>query len=181
MHDEHDPITASAQDPQPENLLEQLAAKREVVARNKETFVPVPGYDREPPLLLMRYRLLEGPEINRIGDKIKREVRGAWDRQLMVAVDTLIAACQGVYVDLEGDGKPKPLTLGGEPILGFNEELAKALKFDGELSDPPTARSVVFGLFAKNDVALSKHAFMLSSWMSDTSIEVSQDMLAGNL
>lgn len=162
------------------NLLGQLAAKRREISTTRETFIPVPGYDREPPLLLIKYRLLEGPELTMIGEKIRREVRGSWDRQMFAAVDTFIAACVGIFVD-KGDGKPVPVTYEGFPITGFNEDLAKALQFRDELPDPPSARSVVFGLFASNDVAISQHNYVLNRWFSDTSINVSEEMLAGNL
>lgn len=168
-----------AHDPQPENLLEQLAAKRQEIADTKETFIPIPGYDKEPPLLLARYRLLEGPELAIIGDKIRREVKGRWDRTLFAAIDTFIAACIGIFVDT-GDGKPVPLQLHGQPIAGFNDDLAEALQFKGDLRENFNHRDVVLGLFAKNDVAITSHAMALNRWFGDTTVDVSQDMLGGN-
>lgn len=172
---------AAAQDPNPTNLLEQLAAKRRENRDTKETFIPVPGYDRHPPLLLIRHQLLDGPDLNRIGEKIRREVKDKWQRQLFAAVDTIIATCVGIFVD-EGNGKPpEQLTFNGEPILGFSLELAQALQFDGELSDPPTARSVVFKLFADNDAAISKYNYMLNNWITDPTLNVAEEMEVGNL
>lgn len=162
-----------------ESPLEQLAAKRRVIAETRDTLVPVPGYDREPPLLLVKYKLLEGPDLVKIGDKISRETRSRWQRQILAAVDTFVAACMGFYVD-KGDGKPVPLTYHGEPILRYDHTLAEALGFADELPPEPTARAVVFGLFTSNDAMIAQHNYLLNRWFQDTSLDVSQEM-AGNL
>lgn len=165
---------------QPETLLDQLAAKRKEISENKETFLPVPGYDKEPPLLLIKYRLLDGPDLAKIGQRVRKQFKGQWDRQLFGAIDTFIAACLGIYVDL-GDGNPKPLTVKGEPVTGFTRDLAEGMEFADELADADVHRNVVIGLFAKNDVAISQHNYLLSRWMADTSIDVSSEMFEGNL
>lgn len=174
--------SAASGDDSPENLLDQLAQKRKTINETKETYIPVPGYDENPPLLLARYRLLDGAELSRIGDKIQRDVKGRWDRQVYASIDTFIAACMGFFVD-KGDGKPVPLVHQGEPITGYTQALAEALQYAGEVPDGPDhviARAVAFGLFVNNDVAISEHAFRLNRWFSNTSIDVSQGFL-GNL
>ena len=169
---------AAIQDPEPESLLEQLAAKHRQLADTKECYIPVPGYDKEPPLLLVCYRLIEGNEVARMGEKIKRETRNQWDRQVKIAVDTFIMTCKGFYVDA-GDGDVKPLTFKGEHIVRFDGDLAEALGFVNELPEEFTARSVVFALFNNNDAAIAQHSFYLNRWFSDTSINI-QDEIAGN-
>lgn len=173
---------AASGDETPENLVDQLAAKRKVISETKETFIPVPGYDQQPPLLLARYRLLDGPELSRLGDKISREVKGRWERQIYASIETFIAACVGFYID-KGDGKPVPMVHDGSPVTGYTVALAEALQYRDEIPDGPdhvVARAVAFGLFVNNDVAISEHAFRLNRWFSNTSIDVSQDLL-GNL
>ena len=165
---------------QPENLLDQLALRRKEISETKEVFIPVPGYDKEPPLLLIRYRLLEGPELDRIGNSIRRTFKSRWDRQLYAGVDTFINAVVGVFIDL-GNGVPQPLTRNGVPILGFTRELAEGLQFADEIGDPDRPRDVVFGLFANNDVAIAQHNFLLNRWMGDTSVDVSKEFYEGNL
>lgn len=166
---------------QSSNLLSQLAEKRREIADTKDVFLPVPGYDKEAPILLIKYRLLTGPELERIGQKVRREVKGRWDRQLEAAVETFIAACDGVYVDLEDGKDPQPLTINGREVTGFTRDLAEGLEFADRLQDPDRARDVLFGLFANNDVAISKHNFLLNMWMSDTSVDISKEMYEGNL
>jgi hypothetical protein len=175
------PIEEAVQsEPEPENLLEQLAAKRRDVADTRETNIPVPGYDTEPPLLLIRYKLLDGHTLMQMGEKIRRQNKDRWTRALNAAIDTFIGACIGFYYDL-GDGILQPLTYHGEHIRGFTMELAEALNYKQELPEPPTTRSIVLGLFANNDVAITQHAFMLNRWFQNTSIDVNTELLEGNL
>lgn len=174
------PVLGQA-DEQPDTLLDQLAAKRDAVAENKETFVPVPGYDSgEPPFLLIKYRLLDGAEITRIVSHVRDEFRNQWERGLYSAVDTFILAVTGVYVD-KGDGIPVPLTVQGQDVLGFTPALAQALGFAGKIEDPSRPRDVVFGLFANNDVAVTQHNYMLNRWFGNTSLKVSRELFEGNL
>ena len=181
MDEERFRITDQAvqDDEQPESPLEQLAAKHQQLAETKEVHIPVPGYDKQPPLLLVQYRLLEGTEIARLGEKIRRETRNQWQRQVYAAIDTFIAACKGFYYDT-GEGLFNPPKYQGEHITGFNTTLAEALKFSHELPDPPTARSVAFALFNHNDAAIAQHNYLLNSWFSDTSLDVQAELL-GNL
>jgi len=169
------PATAMVEDEsggQPDSLLGALREKRREISENKETFITIPGYDSGPPVLMANYRLVEGPEIDRIARKVRQETRDNWQRQVLAAVDLLIAACQGMYVDLDDGNGPVPMTLKGDPIPGFTNELAIALEFDAQ-----TARQVLFGLFADNDVAIMSHSARLGAWMSDTSRNVDEDFL----
>lgn len=165
---------------QPETVWDAFAEKRRAVAETKETLVSVPGYDREAPFLMIKYRLLDGPELDKLGAAVRQEFRNRWERTLYAAVDTFIAAVVGFYYD-DGDGVPKPLTIAGEPVTGFTMDLAIAMKFHDTLKDPNSHRQVVFGLFANNDVAISQHNFQLNRWFGDTSLDVSRELLEGNL
>ena len=169
----------AVQDEPPESPLEQLAAKHKELADTRECNIPVPGYDKNPPLLLIRYRLLEGTELARMGEKIRRETRNQWQRQLLAAVDTFIAACKGFYYE-NGDGQLRELTYEGEHLVGFNMELARALGFADEIGEEPTARKVCFALFNHNDAAIAQHNMLLNMWFSDTSLDVQAELL-GNL
>jgi hypothetical protein len=175
-----DPVAQAAQDPQPSNVLEQLAAKRGVIADTREAFIPLPGYDKEPPLLLAKYRLIDGPELAQIGSDIQTEFRSRWDRSLYMAIATMVRACGGIYVDIAGDGNPVPLTLNGKPITGYNDDLAEALSFQDKLPPNHRDRDVLVGLFGGNEVMISSHAIILNRWFADTSLDISKEMLEGN-
>jgi hypothetical protein len=164
---------------QPENVLDAFRQKRQAIADTKDVLIALPGYDADPPRRLARYRLLNGHELTLIGDKVRREVKGRWDRQIIAAVDTFIASIEGFFVDL-GDGSDPvdhPLTYNGEPVTRFDQTLAEALAFEND----GTARGVVFGLFGGNEVMVSRHNFQLNRWMSDTSSKVDDELMGGNL
>lgn len=178
--EEHIKMTdaAVAEEP-PSSPLEQLAAKHRELSETKEVNIPVPGYDKQPPLLFIRYKLLDGAEISRMGDKIRRETRNQWQRQMYAAVDTFINACVGFYYD-DGDGQYKPLMYQGEHITGFSTQLAEALGFAAELPAEATARAVAFSMFNNNDAAIAQHNYLLNVWFQDTSLDI-QAELVGNL
>lgn len=174
------PIQQALEPDQGSSLLDQLAAKRQAVNDTKETFIPLPGYDKNPPILLAKYRLLDGTEIARVADKTRTEFRNRWERQIYSAVDIFTVACIGIYYDLEEGEGPQPLTVQGVPVMGFTSDLAEGLKFADKLEDPNDQRQVVFGLFGNNDVMIGQHSFALQRWFGDTTQEVTSDLL-GNL
>lgn len=175
-----EPVQLVPLEEEPENVLEALAAKRVELEKNKETFIPIPGYDRSPPILMARYRLLSGPDFEGIAQRVQKQFRDRWERSLYAAIDTMLAACSGIFVDT-GDGQPKPLTWkGGQVIAGFNPDLANALGFADKMDEGQTHRSVVMALFGGNEVMIGTHSVQLNRWMSNTTVEIDQDFL-GNL
>lgn len=183
MYDEDQPIApvVPGLDDPPENLWEQLGQKRKAVADSKDVMLPVPGYDHGTPFLGVKYRLLDGPEIDKIGARIRTEFSNRWDRTLYAATDTMIAACEGLYYHT-GDREWKPLTIAKEPVRGFTAQLAEAMQFADDIGPGVNnPRAVLMALFANNDVAISQHFFLLNRWMTDTSVDVSREMQEGNL
>jgi hypothetical protein len=177
--DEPTPIIDLA-DEQPDNLLSQLAEKRRAIAEAREVDIPVPGYDKTPPKLLIRYRLLEGQELTQVADRMRQAFKNRYERQINAAAETMVAAVTGLYVDLDDGSPPSPLMIKGEAVTGFSAELAEALGFADKIDDPARPRDVVFGLFGNNDVMLGQHNFQLNRWMSDTTTDVSQELFGGN-
>lgn len=176
------PLEEAVNGKPPESLLEQLAAKRQEISETKEVSIPVPGYDTEPPLLLIRYKLLDGSTLTKMALNLRRQNNtDRWIRALHASIDTFIIACVGFYVDL-GDGNPEPLTYQGEHLTGFNSKLAEALQFKDELHESAGPRDVVMALFGYNDVAITQHAYLLNRWFQNTALDVNQEMLLeGNL
>jgi hypothetical protein len=166
------PALAATETEEASSLLEGLRQRRSELSETKEVLIPLPGYDREPPILMAKYRLLEGHEIDAIGRKVVRETKDRWDRQIIAAVDTFINACEGMYISMGNGKEPEPLTMNGDPVAGYNQDLARALKFDAD-----TAREVVMGVFAGNDVAIMQHNVRLSLWMGDTTRRIDEDFL----
>jgi hypothetical protein len=150
-----------------ENLLEQLRKERTEEA-DEETLIPVPGYHRVP--LLVKYRMLDGNEIQKIGRK-SRKIRDDWTRNFTTAIDTMIAAAIGVYVEF--DGEVQPLTVNGQEVMGFTPDLAKALNLEGA----DTARKVVIGTFKNKDLHIATHATRLNRWFTGTNSTLDEEFL----
>lgn len=157
----------------PESLFDNLRDKRDELGKNQTLLLNIPGYDNDPPVLIAKYRLMTGKELEDISNKVMRETKDRSQRQILAAVDTFINCCEGIYFDLLDGKGPQPLkSVGNQPIAGFNVNLAEAMQFPAE-----TARQVVFGLFADNDIAIMQHNVRLGLWMSNTSRKMDDDFL----
>jgi len=176
-------VAAGGQDEE-SSLLDALARQHEELASTRETDIPLPNYGKSGITLYVRYRLLDGSELEQIGRKILSQFskRQNYERQLYSAIDAMIAACQGFYVD-KGDGEKQQLTLGGEPITGYDARLATALRFADKLDPRSPARSCVINFFGNNIVSLQQHNIVLGRWMGNTTTDVTQELLEseGNL
>lgn len=162
------------------SLLDALAQQRDDLATNRDVFLGIPGYERPEMTLIAKYRLLDGEEISRIGTRVQRQFskKQFYERNLFAAIDIMIAACEGLYVEMPDGGKIQ-LENGGTKIVGYNQDLAEALRFTDEIDAQQPARSVVLGLFANNIVAIQQHSILLGRWMGDTSSDVTINFLEG--
>jgi len=158
------------------SLLDALAAQRDELATNREVYMPIPGYEREAMTLMAKYRLLDGEELAKIGVRVQRQFtkRQFYERNIYAAIDIMIESCVGLFVEMPDGGKIQ-LENEGRKIIGYNEDLAEALKFTDEIDPNQQARSVVLGLFANNIVALQQHSILLGRWMGDTSTDATMD------
>ena len=174
-------VAASNGQKDPETLLDQLRLAREEIAQSKETFIKVPGYAEKGLPLYIKYRLLEGEELAKIG-KRAQNTKDRWRRNVDAATDTLIVACEGLYLDLANEGNEDEytqLTIDGEPVLGFS--VAVATRLGIQISEQSPARSVVMGLFGGNELAVLQHSMLLQRWMGNTNLDVNEELIAGEL
>jgi len=161
--------------PMTPNLLESLAEAREESAEHRETFITIPGYDKAGVELLARYRLLSGNEIESIAKKALggKRARRSFQQGLAAALDTMAAACTGIFVQKPEDVEPVPLTVGGEPILNYGDpKLKDALKITAD-----TARGVIVGVFCDNELAIMNHSARLQMWFGNTNSEMDIEFL----
>jgi len=163
---------------EPQSITERLRQQRRDSAENKFHDFDIPGFNGE---LFCRYRLIDGKELDAVGVKIRTEFRNRGDRVFYSTCDNLILACEEFWV--RDGGKEIPLReveeyTGPRDIpIRYDQNLAEALDFTSELSDPPTARSVVLALFGGNDLAVTAHGARVVQWMMKAGTEV--DMLLG--
>src|SRR5438046_2417975 len=67
----------------------------------KDVYIPVVGYWKSG--LTMKYRMPEsGKELNAIAEKVERDNKDRFYRNLWTVTDTMIALCEGVYVKPDG-------------------------------------------------------------------------------
>jgi hypothetical protein len=172
---ESPPVTDGVSNPSMDEgtLFDNLVGRRQELANQRETLIPIPGY--EDPQLLVQYKLVPGDELNKIGRK-NNKVKDPYMRGLYNAMDVMIRSCSGIFVQ-NGTGDPEQLTADGDPVEGFTPAFASKMKIE----DNGSARNVILGLFNNNDIAIGQHSFRLQRWMGDTSLSVDEDLLLSGM
>jgi hypothetical protein len=96
----------------------------------------------------------------------------------LVIVDTIIASCDGFY--LLPDGVPEE---DAEPLKNEkgDEIIDTYAKFAAELRGEPlgSQRQAVIYVFGDNDFAVGQHGLLLNRWLSNTGIDIDQELLEG--
>lgn len=156
------------------SIRDALVAQREHNASHRTHDIDVPGYDGK---LFCRYKLLDSKRLNGIGERVMKTIREKEERALAGALDTLIAACDEFFVRYNGEEIALSEVIGQEEPVRYDVALATFLKFEGELPETPTARSVALALFLNNEVAIAAHNHLLSRWMMGNESEVDLELL----
>jgi len=151
-----------------QSLLDTFQAELDDIASTKSVMIPVKGYEKTG--LQIKYGMPEsGKQLDAIARKVQREQKDAFSRNLYIAMDTMIALCEGIYVQPED--VPEPVMLDphdtGEPCE-FDSTLAELMGMNGDGS----ARVVVKRLFGDNDFAIMAHAERLSRWLQNTKADL---------
>jgi len=141
------------------SIRERLVRDRAKKKERQTCDIDLPGYSGE---LVVRYRLMDGAELEVIGKKVTRQSKSQAARLVNGSCDTLIAACEGFYLRRDND-ELDPLFL-EDSIAKYDQRLARFLQFEAE-----SAREVVLGVFGGNDMEVIQHQMKYAAWMSDTS------------
>lgn len=177
METEETTVLAPTNGAHPATLMGRLRAQRQTIADRTSVEIRIRGYD--DPQLVPRYRLLLPPELEVIGQNVRRAHKGDSARLLAASINILVAACEGFFIREIGSDDLVPLDPGdGNPDpVKFDLRLAEALGIP--LPDEPVARDIVRGVFGgeKHDVELVEYGQMLQRWMADTSIDVNRELL----
>lgn len=155
-------------------LLEAVKQEYEQLAKATDTYIPVIGYSASG--LNIRYRLPHnGKELDAIATKVFRQVKSAYERNINVAIDTLITLCIGLYIehpDKAGEYVEFNPDNQDGPITFIDTRLAEVLGWENITN----ARQAVRRLFANNEMALLSHADKLGRWMTDTSADLTTEV-----
>lgn len=159
------------------SLIDLLREEVREVSETKFVYIPIQGFGKTG--LAARYVLPEsGKQLENISNKVNREFKTRFERNLYSAIDTMILLCAGLYIrtpDVEEYIELDPELL-GEPVQ-FDMRLAETLGF----VDCKSARTVVRRIFGNNDIAIMTHAEKLSRWLQNTSVDVNTQLWEQNL
>jgi hypothetical protein len=139
------------------SLRERVQARREALQAQQSITLDVPGYNGE---LRARYRLIDFREARRINERIDtlRDLDSA-TRELYIAADTLVIACEAV-LDAEG-----------HEFDPWSPELAHSLGFP----DPQTARQAVFAVIFRDHWVI-QHAIEFETWVAGEVQAVTEEL-----
>lgn len=155
------------------SLVDLLKRDVEEASKIEDVLIPVAGYSYSN--LSIKYRMPEegGKELDFIARKVFRETRDDYDRNVRIAIDTIVTLCEGLYVQPED--VPEPVAFDpdneGTPVR-FDQRLAKVFGME----DNTGARALVRRLFAGNDLVIITHAEKLSRWIMDKKADLESEV-----
>lgn len=141
------------------SIRDRLVRDRQKKKERQTCDIDLPGYGGE---LVARYRIMDTAELEVIGKKVTRQSKSQAARLTNGSCDTLIAACEGIYLRNDND-ELNPLEL-EDGIAKYDQRLARYLQFEAE-----SAREVILGVFGGNDMEVIQHQVKYAAWLSDTS------------
>jgi hypothetical protein len=143
------------------------------VSTTREVYIRIPGFEKSG--LQAKYRLPEPGELAAITRKVERNHKDTWERNLYGAMDTIIALCDGLYVQPEGVEQPVMLDYENTGIpCRFDHRLAEYIGLSNG-AEPPTARIVLKKLFKDRELAVINHGEKLSRWLVDANADVNRE------
>lgn len=152
-------------------ILGTLRAQRaQIGAGANPLHLEVPGYDGR---LVVAYKWTEPRALSRTAKQLS-QIKEPTEQMVAASADTLVAACEEVFVRVEENGNLvlKPLSTDGHPVTFSDPRLAYALGFE----DPRNARDMAIRAF-NNEYALMRQAGAVVEWLEDTTRKVNEDFL----
>jgi hypothetical protein len=147
------------------SLAQRVNQRRAELQSQRTVTLDVPGYVG---ILAAEYRLLTWPTIRKIAHR-HRKVRDEGVRELYVASDTLLLACEQVF-EVKENGLSRPLGLKWGP------ELAVKLGVDN-LPEASTNRQALIAIFDV-DSRIVGHYSEYVEWQQGEGVEVDQEVVA---
>lgn len=159
------------------SLIDAFKEELKEFGANQTVLIAVKGYEKIG--LKVQYRRPEhGKEIDAIRNKIERQVKGAYERNLLTSIDTMIHLCDGLYVQPEGVDVPvmfDPHETGF--AAGFDDTLAELMGMNSNgATGPFDPRAIVKKLFDDNDLAINNHSERLSRWLQNAKADVDAEL-----
>lgn len=154
------------------SIVDMLKQEYQEVANTKDVYIPIPGYKKTG--LAAKYHLPEhGKVVSQIADKVMRDERDQYTRNLLIGMDLMINLCDGLYVNPSYDKVDGYVMLdpdeSGYAVDFGDPRLAEIVQAGADVG----TRGVLRKLFGGNDTAIIAHAEKLNRWLADTKADLS--------
>jgi hypothetical protein len=173
VHDIEDEVASK-----PPSLSDSLRSRRKEIAETKEVLLPLIGYEEFN--VAVKHRLIERSEVEAIGKKVIAETRDRAERNMRILLDTILNSTLGFYIQEDG-GIAQPIIndLDGDRQVINWDEFARYLGWNpGGEGD---ARSAMYFVFGSNEFAIGQYGILLNRWMSNTGLNVDEELLGEGL
>lgn len=146
--------------------LARLRERREAIAQQRTTVIPVPGYGGELALVI---KPIKWDDAKRIALRVEKSK--SHRKELMAQADTVIAATESIVIRDPDTGEVSPLDPGADAITFASPELGAALGFQAG-----SAREAVFQVF-NNDIAVASVSSEISEWSAASGDDADEEFL----
>lgn len=155
------------------SIIDTFKQELQELVSAESVLIPVKGYEQTG--LQIKYRMPDsGKELETLGRNVMRQQKDAYNRNLMISMDTMIYLCEGLYVQPEGVEEPVMLDPDntGAPCQ-FDHTLATMMGMNGA---PESPRAILKRLFGGNDLAIINHAERLNRWLQNTKADLNAEI-----
>jgi hypothetical protein len=156
------------------SIVDLIKADLRELEESEEVYIPISGFGRTN--LAAKYKLPEsGKQLDIIARNVMRDQKDQYDRNLHIAVRTMILLNDGLYV--KPDGVEEYVQLDPEET-GIPISFKDGSRFHEVFGWPAdtTPLNAMRHLFGNNEVALLAHSEKLARWMRDTKADLTIEL-----
>ena len=153
------------------SVLDRVKNRRAEFEQQRSASFEIPGYSG---MLKAKYGPMTLRSTQAINERAEKTLKHDQDKDLLIVVDSLVAACEGIIlVEVNDKGE----TVETEIATGFNKALAEILDIAQDEEHPLRAREIVRLVFP-SDLAIVSHGDEWATWSRDGSTN-DDEVLAG--
>lgn len=159
----------------PATLAEQLRLRRNEIAETHDVLLPLTGYEEYG--LHVKHRLMDRPEVERIGRKIMNETKDRGERNIRIMIDMIINSTSGFFIK-EGDALELQLLDDRQsdiPVISWGM-MASYLGWNPN-GDEDNSRMALYWVFGGNEFMVGQYGVLLNRWMNNTGVKIDEEFL----
>lgn len=155
------------------SVLDRLRRKREAVMNDRSVDLEVPGYDGE---IVLRCKYLDMRVLSAIGQRVMKTEKDQAKRNIIMAQDALINACDEILVRQDGElvGLMQAWRDEDRPVNFSSPEVAEFFGFDAK-----TARDCIMGVFGEKDALIASVNMKYQAWVLGSTEDIDMEAFAG--